>query len=142
MRTNDNIVMILPNTEFVLKPVVNWTAHSRQVRFRLPLTLPNQVDPADVRRALLEVAAANPDVLPEPAPEVALTGFADQNLHYELRVWTSTRIESHQVFKSDLNHAIFEAFRRHGIIAPPPPPAAPPAPEEEEPPKLPDPGQL
>jgi small-conductance mechanosensitive channel len=141
MRTNDNIVMILPNSEFVLKPVVNWTAHSRQVRFRLPLTLPTYVDPAEVRGALLEVATANPDVMAEPTPEVALTGFADKSLNYELRVWTTTRIESHQVFKSDLNHAIFQAFRRHGIISPDPPPA-PRAPVVDSEPKLPDPGQL
>jgi small-conductance mechanosensitive channel len=144
MRTNDNIVMILPNTEFVVKPVVNWTAHSRQVRFRLPFSLPNSIDPAEVRRVLLEVAGANSDVLNDPAAEVALTGFADKNINYELRVWTSTRIESHQVLKSDLNFAIFDAFRRHGIVTPEPPPSSPPAPAEEQPPQPPieDPGKL
>jgi small-conductance mechanosensitive channel len=144
MRTNDNIVMILPNTEFIVKPVVNWTAHSRQVRFRLPFSLPNNIDPNEVRRVLLEVAAANSDVMDDPAAEVALTGFADKNLTYELRVWTSTRIETHQVLKSDLNFAIFEAFRRHGIVTPEPPPEAPPAQEnaEEGPPLIDDPGRL
>jgi small-conductance mechanosensitive channel len=143
MRTNDNIVMILPNSEFIIKPVVNWTAHSRQVRFRLPLTLPNSVDPSEVRRTLLEVAAANADVLTEPPPEVALTGFADKNLNYELRVWTTTRIETHQVLKSDLNFAIFAALRVQGIVTPDPPPAAPAeAPPEDPAPPIDDPGRL
>ena len=118
VRTSDNIVMILPNSEFIVKPVVNWTAHSRQVRVRLPFSLPNSVDPAEARRVLLDVAAANADVLGDPPPEVGLAGFAGKDVNYELQVWTSSRVDTHQAFRSDLNFAIFAAFRDHGLVTP------------------------
>ena len=119
--------MILPNSEFIVKPVVNWTAHSRQVRVRLPFSLPNSVDPAEARRVLLDAAAANPDVLGDPPPEVALAGFAGKDVNYELRVWTSSRVDTHQAFRSDLNFAIFAAFRNQGLVTPDPPPTLAPA---------------
>ena len=37
IRTNDNIMMIVPNTKFIDSPVTNWTYGDRRVRFRIPV---------------------------------------------------------------------------------------------------------
>jgi small-conductance mechanosensitive channel len=136
VRTNDNIVMILPNSEFVLKPVVNWTALSRQVRFRLPFSVPGSMDPSEVTGALVNAARAHPDVLDEPPPEAIVTGFADKNLNYELCVWTTVRVDSHRSLKSELNQAVFTFLRDKAVATPEAERPSVKAPKEKEEPPV------
>src|SRR5262250_1880942 len=72
IRTNDNIMMIVPNTRFIDSPVTNWTYTDRRVRFRIPVGVAYGSDVVKVRDALLAVAHENPDTLKEPAPNVYL----------------------------------------------------------------------
>ncbi|HEY5768191.1 MAG TPA: mechanosensitive ion channel domain-containing protein, partial [Candidatus Udaeobacter sp.] len=37
IRTNDNIMMIVPNSKFIDSPVTNWTYGDPRVRFRIPV---------------------------------------------------------------------------------------------------------
>jgi small-conductance mechanosensitive channel len=77
VRTNDNIDVIVPNSEFTQKPVTNWTAEDRQVRFSVPLGVSYRSQPETVREILLNVAAAHSDVLSNPKPDVIFKGFGD-----------------------------------------------------------------
>lgn len=118
VRTNDNVVIIIPNSEFVSSRVTNWTANDRQVRFAVPVGVSYGCDPEVVREVLSRVALANPDVLRDPSPEVRLMQFGDSSLDFELRVWTVSRVQTPNILTSDLNFAIFRAFREHGIEIP------------------------
>lgn len=118
VRTNDNIVVIVPNAEFIANQVTNWTANDPQVRFSLPVGVSYGSDPEKVRRVLLDVAAKNPDVMDTPEPSALFTGFGDSALHFELRVWTVKKTHRPKELLSDLNYAIFAAFREQGIQIP------------------------
>jgi small-conductance mechanosensitive channel len=118
VRTNDNVVIIIPNSEFVSNRVTNWTANDRQVRFAVPVGVSYDSDPEEVREVLTRVALANNDVLRHPPPEVRFIGFGDSALNFELRVWTVSRVQTPNILTSDLNFAIFKAFREHGIEIP------------------------
>ncbi len=118
VRTNDNIIVIVPNSEFIVKPVVNWTATDRQVRFSLPVGTSYNSDPEEVRRVLIRVATENPDVLPEPPPDVIFTDYGDSSLNFELRFWTISRVQTPLMLKSDLYFAIFRSFKESGIEIP------------------------
>ncbi len=118
VRTNDNIVMVIPNSDFITKEVVNWTANDRTVRFLVPFGVSYDSDPEQVRDVVLEVARQNRDVLHDPAPDVIFTGFGDSSIDFSLRVWTSTQVHRRPVFRSDLYFAIFKAFREHNIEIP------------------------
>src|ERR1700758_2230758 len=72
IRTNDNIMMIVPNTKFIDSPVTNWTYGDRRVRFRIPVGVAYGSDVNKVRDTLLAVAHENPHTLKEPAPYVFL----------------------------------------------------------------------
>ena len=37
VRTNDNFIIVVPNSEFINNRVTNWTANDRQVRFSVPV---------------------------------------------------------------------------------------------------------
>jgi len=118
VRTNENVVIIVPNSEFINQRVTNWTANDRQVRVSLSLGVSYGSDPGAVRESLLAVAQSHPDVLPEPGPEVIFTEFGDSSLNFELRVWTIRQVQTPSRLKSDLYFSIFEAFRRDGVEIP------------------------
>ncbi|HJX14854.1 MAG TPA: mechanosensitive ion channel domain-containing protein [Candidatus Deferrimicrobiaceae bacterium] len=118
VRTNDNVVIIIPNSEFINNRVTNWTANDRQVRFTVPLGVSYGSDPERVRDIVIEAAARHPDVLENPPPEIIFTGFGESSLDFELRVWTITRVQTPRPLASELYFAIFAAFREHGIEIP------------------------
>jgi small-conductance mechanosensitive channel len=118
VRTNDNVVIIVPNSEFIESRVTNWTANDRRVRLAVALGVSYNSDPAQVREILLDVARKHPDVLDEPGPDVVFRGFGDSSLDFELRVWTVKQVQTPQVMRSELYFSIFEAFRRHAIEIP------------------------
>lgn len=118
IRTNDNVVIIVPNSEFIEKRVTNWTANDRRVRFSLPLGVSYGSDPEKVREVLLDVAVGHPDVLEDPGPEVLFVEFGDSSLNFWLRVWTTNQVQTPRRLKSELYFSIFKAFREHGIQIP------------------------
>jgi potassium efflux system protein len=114
----DNIAMIVPNSDLVTQRVVNWSYGDPTVRFRIPVGVAYGSDIEKVRDALLEVAAAHPSVLRDPAPAVFFSGFGDSALNLELAVWTRDMVYSPVRFRSDLNFAIDAGCRRHGVTIP------------------------
>src|SRR5437773_8690492 len=118
IRTNDNIMMIVPNTKFIDSPVTNWTYGDRRVRFRIAVGVAYGSDVNKVRDALLAVAQENPHTLKEPAPSVFLKQFGDSSIDFQLMVWSSEMSARPSRYRSDLNFAIAEKFREAGIEMP------------------------
>jgi small-conductance mechanosensitive channel len=118
IRTNDNVVIIVPNSEFINERVTNWTANDRQVRISLSFGVSYNSDPKVVRDLTLALARNHRDVLPEPTPEVIFLDFGDSSLDFELRVWTIQQVQTPTRLKSDLYFAIFDEFRKEGIEIP------------------------
>lgn len=116
--TNDNIAIIIPNSRFITEEVINWSYADPKVRFRIPVSVGYESDVRLVERLLLDVARNNPDVLDDPAPAVRFLEFGDSGLHFELRAWTTTLIQRKGKLISDLNFAILDVFRAHGIVIP------------------------
>lgn len=116
--TNDNIAIIVPNSLFVSEIVVNWSLNDRRVRFRIPVSVAYGSDLEKVKRALLQVAAEDPDVIAEPAPAVRFMEFGDSGLKLELRAWTDSLIHRKGLLVSRLNFGIYAAFQREGIEVP------------------------
>ena len=118
IRTNDNIMMIVPNTKFIDSPVTNWTYGDRRVRFRIAVGVAYGSDVNKVRDALLAVAQENPHTLKEPAPSVFLKQFGDSSIDFQLMVWSSEMSARPSRYRSDINFAIAAKFREAGIEMP------------------------
>jgi small-conductance mechanosensitive channel len=118
VRTNDNVVIIVPNLEFITQRITNWTLNDQRVRLRLPIGVAYSAQPEVVRDTLLEVAGRNPGVLKDPKPDVIFKAFGDSSLDFELRVWTSTQVRTPMVLSSELYFAIFQAFSERSIEIP------------------------
>ncbi len=118
VRTNDDIIIIVPNSDFITKELTNWTANDRRVRIVVPVGVGYSSEPEKVRSILLEIAAANPDVLKDPKPDVILKDFGDNSIDFALRVWTTSKVQFPAVLRSDLYFAMFAKFREAGVEVP------------------------
>jgi small-conductance mechanosensitive channel len=118
VRTNDNLIIIVPNAEFTSGHVTNWTANDRSVRFSFPVGVSYSSDPEKVRAVLLDVAHKHPDVLDDPPPSVVLSDFGDNSVDFRLLVWTITQVQTPNLLKSDLYFEIFRRFKEEGIEIP------------------------
>jgi small-conductance mechanosensitive channel len=118
VRTNDNIAIIIPNSSFISSNVINWSHGDSKVRFRVPVGVAYNSDVKTVERLLLEVAKENENVLEDPPSRVVFKEFGESALKFELRVWSSRLLHRRGVLISQLNFAIFEKFKEHGIQIP------------------------
>jgi len=116
--TNDNIAIIVPNSNFITQNVINWSHMGKNVRFKMPVSVSYASDVHLVEKLLLEVAAEDPDVLKNPPPGVRLLEFGENGLHFELRVWSETLLHRKGRLTSNLNFAIIKKFRAQGIEMP------------------------
>ncbi|PIQ49229.1 MAG: mechanosensitive ion channel protein MscS [Cytophagales bacterium CG12_big_fil_rev_8_21_14_0_65_40_12] len=118
VNTNDNISIIIPNSEFISQKVINWSHSDRNIRFHLPVGVAYKEDPAKIKTILLEVAEKHPDVLKRPAPEVLFIEYGDSSINFDLMIWTNTYINKPLVLKSQLYYLIFEKFKQHEVEIP------------------------
>jgi small-conductance mechanosensitive channel len=116
--TNDNIAIIVPNSDFITKQVINWSYNDDKVRFKIPVSVAYGSDLRLVEKLLLEVAAENKDVLKEPVPTVRVKNFGDNGIEMQLLPWTSTMMQVQGRFRSDINFAIDAKFKKHNIVIP------------------------
>jgi small-conductance mechanosensitive channel len=77
-----------------------------------------QDDPEVALKVLLEAANCNPRVLAEPPPVSRLMHFSDSGIDLELRFWIADPQEGVNNVRSDVNRAIWAAFRQHQITIP------------------------
>ncbi len=116
--TNENVSIIVPNSEFISSRVINWSHNDRNIRFDIPVGVSYQEDPEQVKEILLHVADVNEHVLQKPAPSVFFDEFADSSLNFTLAVWTSSHTDKTRPLKSELNFSIFQKFKEKGIEIP------------------------
>jgi len=116
--TNDNISVIVPNSEFISSRVINWSYTDRNVRFSIPVGVAYKEDPENVKRLLLEVAESEDGVLKDPPPYVLLDGFGDNTINFNLSVWTNKYITTPGILKSKLYYEIFKKFKGNNISIP------------------------
>ena len=116
--TNDNISVIVPNSEFISSTVINWSHNDRNVSFRFPVGVAYKEDPSKIKQLLLEVAKENPGVLNHPEPYVLFDEFGSSSLNFFLRVWTTEYTSRPNILKSQLYYSIFEKFKENNIEIP------------------------
>jgi small-conductance mechanosensitive channel len=116
--TNDNISIIVPNSQFIDSQVINWSHNDRNIRFNFPVGVSYKENPQKIKGILMEIAKENKGVLNTPEPDVLFDGFGDSSLNFNLRVWTSEYINRPNVLKSQLYYEIFKRFEAAGVEIP------------------------
>ena len=116
--TNDNISIIVPNSDFISTAVTNWSHGDPKVRIRVPFGVAYGSDVPKLKRVTLEVADQHSSVLKDPAPALFFIGFGESSLDFELGVWTIDMAHNPLRFKSELYYAIEDALRKNQIEIP------------------------
>lgn len=120
--TNDNIDVLVPNSEFVTKRLVNWTHGSVNRRIRVAFSAGYDVDKELVKKAALEAAAQVPFTLAmegRQRPQVWLSGFGDNAVDYILAVWlTEDAARRNTSIRAAYLWELDTAFKKYGIDIP------------------------
>jgi potassium-dependent mechanosensitive channel len=109
--------VIIPNSDFISTPVVNWTHKDHFGRIEVAVGVAYGSDVEKVRHVLLDCAQRHERVLTSPAPQVLFLNFGDSSLDFELRCFTN-EVSYRLSISSDLRFAIDAAFREAGIEIP------------------------
>ena len=117
VETFDQADIIIPNADLINHQVTNWTLANRQVRLSVPVGVAYGSNVPLVVETLLTHGKAHEKVLKTPIPEVLFLNFGESSLDFELRVWVSDA-DTRLGVKSDLYHAIEQAFRESDIEIP------------------------
>jgi small-conductance mechanosensitive channel len=117
IRTVQGAEVIVPNGNLISDQVVNWTFSDRRRRVEVKVGVAYGTDPERVLELLRGVAAAHPQVLPDPEPAALFLGFGDSSLDFELRAWTPL-FESWMQMQSELAVAVNRAIVDAGIEIP------------------------
>jgi small-conductance mechanosensitive channel len=92
INTNDNIDIVVPNSEFVTARLTNWTLGERVLRVRIPFGVAYGSDKELVRKAAIEAAEEVSYTLTHIVrrrPDVWLVDFGDSSLNFLLTVWVN-----------------------------------------------------
>jgi len=88
--TNDNVDILVPNSEFVNSQVTNWTLRDTQRRIHIPFGVAYGTDKDLTKKAVLEAAYEVTWTLNDKKnrqPQVWFVQFGDSSLNFELVVW-------------------------------------------------------
>jgi len=110
----DRKELIVPNKEFIVGRLINWSLSDKRIRIRVPVGIAYGSDTKLAQELLLQAARKNPHVLSEPAVDAVFKGFGDNSLDFELRVYING-IENWWSMQHELNVSIDNAFKEAGV---------------------------
>lgn len=120
--TNDNLDILVPNSEFINGRVVNWTHRDVSRRLRVPFGVAYGSDREVAKKAALEAADEVPFTLRNAesrGPQVWLVGFGESSLDFELVVWlTADATKRPSAVRAAYTWALASALERHGLEIP------------------------
>ena len=115
LATPDNQRVLVPNGAILGATIVNLTANPTR-RIDLAVGISYADDTARAREVVAGVLAADPRVLADPAPQVAVAELADSSVNLVVRPWVATR--DYWDVRFALTEAIKRALDAAGISIP------------------------
>lgn len=117
IRTTDNILLVIPNSEIAKRDIINYTAISPDIRVRIPVGIAYEADLKKAEEIVLDVAEHMKGVKKEPAPKVVMQGFGESSIDLELRAWIENARRRKDI-SSNLSKEIRNKFKEQGIEIP------------------------
>jgi MscS family membrane protein len=87
IKTTDNIVIIIPNNEIMLRDIINYTTISERIRVRINIGIAYDADMQKAKDIILEVADSAEWVAKDPPPQVVVRKFGESSVDLQLRAW-------------------------------------------------------
>jgi len=109
---------IVPNEALIANVVQNQSYSDTRLRLSTTVGVAYDSDLDLAMRLMCAAAAAQPRVLSDSPPRVFLTAFAESSINLELGFWIADPEEGKGNVVSDINLAIWRAFKENGIQIP------------------------
>jgi potassium efflux system protein len=117
MRTGANVHILVPNSSFLEKNIINWTLSDEMIRAHVTIGVVYGSPVREVERLLIIVAKEHEKVLEDPEPFVLFNDFGDNALVFEINFWISmTHLLDRRIIASDVRFRTDELFRESGIV--------------------------
>ncbi len=117
IRTGENVHILVPNSSFLEKNIINWTLSDKIVRANVSAGVVYGTPVREVERLMLKAAEEHPKVQKKPKPFVLLNAFGDNAMMFEVHFWLMMRgMMEIRILSSDIRFRIEELFREAGIV--------------------------
>lgn len=115
LKNTGGVEFIVPNEALISNVVQNQSYSDTRVRVATTVGVTSDTDLDLAMRLMAEAASGHRRILADPAPKVLLTTFGDGSVQLELGFWIADPEAGKGGVTSDVNIAIWRAFRDHGI---------------------------
>lgn len=111
VRSHKNIHVIVPNSHFLEKEVVNWTLADDSVKTSVAVGVVYGSPVDRVRELLIEAVSHHEKIFTNPAPAVLFRNFGESSLDFEVFFWVRIRSSMELwIIESDVRMAIERIF--------------------------------
>ena len=117
IKTTDNIVIIIPNNEIMLRDIVNYTTISEKIRVRVNIGIAYDADMQKAKDIIIKVAKSAEWVAKDPLPKVVVRNFGESAVDLQLRVWIDDARQRMNTI-SFITDRVKTAFDEHGVEIP------------------------
>ena len=115
LATPDNVQIIVPNGKIYGDTIHNFNGFDTR-RVDMKMGIAYDADIGKAIQVINDLLAADERVLPEPAPQIAVSELADSSVNLIVRPWCATG--DYWPVKFDFTRNVKEAFDREGIEIP------------------------
>jgi len=117
IKTTDNIVIIIPNNEIMVRDIINYTTITEKIRLRINIGIAYDAEMQTAKDIILNVADSAEWVAKEPPPVVVVRNFGDSSVDLQLRVWIDDARKRMRTI-SYITDGVKTAFDEQGIEIP------------------------
>jgi small-conductance mechanosensitive channel len=117
IRTTDNIIIVIPNNEIMLRDIINYTSGSKEIRVRIPIGIAYDADVGKAKGIIEKISRELDWVMDNPPPKVMVRSFGESAVNLEARVWISKPRRRMDTI-SHITDRVKQAFHEEGIEIP------------------------
>jgi small-conductance mechanosensitive channel len=117
VRSPENMDIIVPNSSFLEKNVVNWTLTDDRFRAKVAVGVVYGSPTRDAARLIRKAVEEHGRILDKPEPIILFSDFGDSALIFEVHFWIRMRkLMDRRIIESDLRYRIDGLFKEAGIV--------------------------
>lgn len=118
LETFEGREMMIPNEDFIINRVTNWTFNNRKGRLELNIGVAYESDIEKAMELILEAAREHPRCMDDPGPSCYLKEFGDSSVNFMLFFWVEDVSQGRYRAKSDVMMSVWKKFKEHNITIP------------------------
>lgn len=117
IRTTDNLVIIIPNNEIMLRDIINYTTGSKEIRVRIPIGIAYDADVKKAKEVIEKISHELDWVMDSLPTKVVVKSFGESAVNLEARIWIKDPRKRMDTIDYITDH-VKQAFQEEGIEIP------------------------